>query len=141
MIRFNTEGITMRNGDVVMSPEEIGFADTVFQGLGLPTTTITERQYRQGEVIKFDQFYNERSKEVKRDYVRAYKDNDSAAMSEARDAWNNLQESRIKYGYTRKPLSDLIKAPREQAKRERSVVGGIETTKSNKAFVQSLTEE
>lgn len=141
MIRFNTEGITMRNGDVVMSPEEIGFVDTVFQGLGLPTTTMTERQYRQGEVIKFDQFYNERSKEVKRDYVRAYKDNDSAAMSEARDAWSNLQESRVKYGYTRKPLSDLIKAPREQAKRERSVVGGIETTKSNKAFVQSLTEE
>ena len=141
MIRFNTEGVTMRNGDVVMSPEDIGFADTVFQGLGMPTTTITERQYRQGEVIKFDQFYNERSKEVKRDFIRAYKDNDSAAMSEARDAWTNLQESRVKYGYTRKPLSELLKAPRDQVKRERSVVSGIETKKSNKAFVQRLSEE
>jgi hypothetical protein len=141
MIRFNTEGVTMRNGDVVMSPEEIGFADTVFQGLGLPTTTITERQYRQGEVIKFDQFYKERSSEVKKDYVRAYKDNDSAGMAEAREAWGTLQESRVKYGYTRRPLSDLIKAPREQVKRERSVVGGIETTKANKEFVRQISGE
>lgn len=141
VLRFNTEGITMRNGDVVMSPEEIGFADSVSQLLGLPTTTMTERQYTQGQVIKFDQFYSDRAKELKRDYTRAYKDNDSAAMAESRDAWNNLQESRVKYGYTRKPLSELIKAPREQAKRERGVVGGVETTKSNKGFVRSITEE
>ena len=141
VLRFNTEGITMRNGDVVMAPEEIGFADSMFQLAGLPTATMTERQYTQGQVIKFDQFYGERAKEVKKDYIRAYKDNDPAAMAEARDAWNNLQESRVKYGYTRKPLSELIKAPREQAKRERSVVGGVETTKSNKGFVRSITEE
>lgn len=141
MLRFNTEGIAMRNGDVVLPPEEIGFVDTVFQGLGLPTTTVTERQYTQGQVIKFDQFYSDRAKEVKNDYTRAYKSNDSAAMSEARGAWNNLQESRVKYGYNRKPLSDLIKAPREQAKRERSVIGGVETTKSNKGFVRNITEE
>lgn len=140
MVRFNTEGVTMRNGDVVMSPEEIGFADTVFQGLGLPTTTVTERQYRQGEVIKFDQFYKDRSAEVKKDYIKAYKANDPAALAESREEWNNLQESRVKYGYTRRPLSELMKAPREQVKRERSVVGGIETTKANKAFVSSLSE-
>lgn len=131
----------MRNGDVVMAPEEIGFADSISQLLGLPSTTITERQYTQGQVIKFDQFYSDRAKELKRDYTRAYKDNDFAAMAESRDAWNNLQESRVKYGYTRKPLSELIKAPREQAKRERGVVGGVETTKSNKGFVRSITEE
>lgn len=141
VLRFNTEGITMRNGDVVMAPEEIGFADSISQLLGLPSTTITERQYTQGQVIKFDQFYSDRAKELKRDYTRAYKDNDFAAMAESRDAWNNLQESRVKYGYTRKPLSELIKAPREQAKRERGVVGGVETTKSNKGFVRSITEE
>lgn len=140
-IRFMDQGITQRNGDVVMSPEEIGFMDATLQAVGLPTTTMTERQYRQGQTIKYDQFYNERSKELKNQYARATRDNDAAEMADLREKWMNLQQSRVKNGYDRKPLSELLKAPREQMKRERSVVAGVETKKSNRGFVRTLTEE
>lgn len=140
-VRFLNEGVTQRNGDVVMSPEDIGFADAALQAAGLPTTTLTERQYRQGQTIKYDQFYNERSKELKNGYARATRANDVAQMAELRDQWMNLQQSRVKNGYDRKPLSELLKAPREQMKRERAVVNGVETKKSNRGFVRSLTEE
>jgi len=140
-VRFLNEGITQRNGDVVMGPEDIGFADAALQAVGLPTTTMTERQYRQGQTIKYDQFYNERSKELKNQYTKAVRANDTAQMADLRDQWVNLQQSRVKNGYDRKPLSDLMKAPREQMKRERGVVGGVETKKSNRGFVQSLTDE
>jgi hypothetical protein len=140
-IRFTDQGITQRNGDVVMSPEEIGFMDNALQAVGLPTTTMTERQYRQGQTIKYDQFYNERSKELKNQYARATRDNDAAEMADLRDKWMSLQQSRVKNGYDRKPLSELLKAPREQMKRERGVVGGVETKKANRGFVRGLTEE
>lgn len=140
-VRFATEGVTMKNGDMVVSPEEIGFTDTVFQALGLPTTKMTERQYLQGEVIKYDKFYKERTAEIKKDYVEAYRKNDTEGTAKARDDWANLQEARSKNGYTRLPLSQLIKAPMEQMKREKGVVSGIQSSKANKGFIQQRSGE
>ena len=137
-IRFGTEGVTMRNGDVVMSPEDIGFMDLTFQAVGLPTTTFSERQYRQQQTKTYDDFYEGRAKEIKQKYSAAYRSNDTSAMQQARDDWENLQQSRVKNDYKRQPLSELLKAPAAQAKREKSVVNGVETNKGNKGFVERL---
>jgi len=59
-------------------------------------------------------------------------------MAEARQAWQELQDARAKNGYTKQPMSDLFKAIVAAKKREASTVGGIETTKSNKQFVQRI---
>jgi hypothetical protein len=137
--RFATEGITMRNGDLVMKPEEISMIDAAFQAVGLPTTTITDRQYTQKVVAEFDKFYASRAGEIKSSYVEGSRQSDAAAMAEARDDWQKLQESRVRNGYKRQSMSELFRAPAEARKRERGVVGGVETTKSNRRFVELQT--
>jgi len=136
--RFANEGITMRNGDVVLSPEEVSMVDAAFQAVGLPTNTVTQRQYRQNVEKEFDKFYATKESDIKGDYVNASREGDSAAMAEARQAWQELQDARAKNGYTKQPMSDLFKAIVAAKKREASTVGGIETTKSNKQFVQRI---
>jgi hypothetical protein len=136
--RFATEGITMRNGDIVLSPEEVSMVDAAFQAVGLPTNTITQRQYRQNVEKEFDKFYSTKASEIKGDYVAANRSGDTSAMAEARQSWQELQDARAKNGYTKQPMSDLFKAIVAAKKREASVVGGIETTKANKGFVAKI---
>ena len=137
--RFGTEGITMRNGDLVLKPEDISLIDTAFQAVGLPTTTITDRQYTQKVVAEFDKFYSQRAGEIKSSYLKASRQSDAAAMADARTSWQELQDSRAKNGYKRQPLSELLRVPAEARKRERGVVGGVETTKSNRRFVEQVS--
>jgi hypothetical protein len=137
--RFGTEGITMRNGDMVLKPEDISLIDTAFQAVGLPTTTITDRQYTQKVVAEFDKFYSQRAGEIKSSYLKASRQSDAAAMADARTSWQELQDSRVKNGYKRQPLSELLRVPAEARKRERGVVGGVETTKSNRRFVEQVS--
>ena len=137
--RFAAEGITMRNGDVVLKPDEISMVDAAFQAVGLPTNTITDRQFTQKVVKEFDKYYAERTTEIKGDYVKASRSGDSAAMSDARDEWVKLQESRIANGYKRQPYSELYRAPMEALKRERNTAGGVEFGKSNRRLVESLS--
>lgn len=137
--RFMTEGITMRNGDVVMGPDEISVLDAMSVALGLPTSKITDRQFLQNAKYEFDKFYADKDKEIKNAYVKAYKNGDSAGIIDARQAWSDIQQSRQKNGYKMEPLSNLLRAPMEQAKRERNTFGGVEMNKANKGFVQSTS--
>ena len=138
--RYATEGITTRAGDVVMKPEDIGAVDAFMVALGLPTKPITDRNFLNAAKFQYDEFYNEKASDIKREYVRAYKEGDNAGLSEAREEWKNLQESRAKNGYTKQPLSTLLKAPQEQKKRERNVTGGVQFNKANRGFVQKTSE-
>jgi hypothetical protein len=137
-VRFATEGITMRNGDVVMKPEDISIVDAAFQAVGLPTTTITGRQYTQKTKVEFDKFYADKAAEIKSAYVDANRDGDSAGMADARKDWENLQESRRRNKYKIQPMSELFMAVSAASKRQRSVVNGVETTKTNKQFVANI---
>lgn len=137
--RFASEGITMRNGDVVLKPDEISMLDAAFQAVGLPTNTITDRQFTQKVVKEFDKYYTQRTTEIKGDYVEASRKGDSAAMADAREEWVKLQNSRVANGYKRQPYSELYRAPMEANKRTRSTAGGVEFGKSNRRFVESLS--
>jgi hypothetical protein len=137
-VRYANEGITMRNGDVVMKPEDISIVDAAFQAVGLPTTAITNRQYTQNVKAEFDKFYADKATEIKGAYVDANRDGDSGSMADARKDWEDLQASRRKNGYKIQPMSELFMAVSAAGKRQRSVVNGVETTKSNKQFVANI---
>lgn len=138
--RFASEGITTKAGDVVMKPEDIGALDAFMVALGLPTKPITDRNFLNAAKFQYDEFYNEKASDIKREYVRAYKEGDNLGLSEAREDWKTLQESRAKNGYTKQPLSNLLKAPQEQKKRERNVTGGVQFNKANRGFVKKTSE-
>ena len=139
-VRFGTEGVTNKRGDLQLSADEVSFMDSFLSGLGLPTKTITDRQMLESSKFKFDEFYNGKTTELKNAYAKAYRANDTEAMADVREKWKKIQESRVKNGYSRQPLSTLLKAPMEQRKRERMTEGGVGYNKSNRRFVQQNSE-
>jgi hypothetical protein len=138
--RFSTEGITMRNGDLVLKPEDFGMVDAAFQAMGLPTNTVTDRQFTQNVKAEYDQMYNQKSTDIKGEYVKAYRAGDAKGMAKAREEFQQLEDSRVSNGYKRQPMSDLFKAPMAAMKRERGVIGGVETSKQNKRFVEQASQ-
>jgi hypothetical protein len=134
------DGITLKNGDVVMKPEDISFLDMLSVAIGLPSNKITDRQFVQGVAIETDQFYKDRTGEIKRDYVKAVNAKDTAGMAKARKEWLELQEVKAKQKLARQPLSDLMKAPQEQKKRERNVEAGVPVSKSNKQYIKEISK-
>jgi hypothetical protein len=134
------DGITLKNGDVVMSPEDISFLDMLSVAIGLPSNKITDRQFIQGVSIETDRFYKDRTGEIKRDYVKAVNAKDTASMAKARQEWVELQNVKDKQKLKRQPLSDLLKAPQEQKKREGSVEAGVPVSKSNKQYIKEVSK-
>ena len=136
--RFATEGITRRNGDLAMSPDEISFLEGFMQGVGLPTNQITDRNALVGAQFKADEFYKNRTTQLKRAYTEAYRSNDTAAMREVREDWQRTQDARRSLGYKAQPLGDLLKAPQEQRKREADTAGGAAFNRGNEGFVRGM---
>ncbi len=132
------DGIQLRNGQTALTPEELSFYDSLMMGLGLPTLKTTSRTETQFKSQQYEQFFRERVTKLKRQYSEAYEENDREAMLEARQAWAEMQASRKNLGFKVQPLSELLKAPREKAKAEAKLQGGVRTTEQARGFVQSL---
>lgn len=140
-LRIANEGLTNKRGDLQLSTDEITFMDSFLAGLGLPTTTLTDRQFAESTKFQFDEFYNGKTTEIKNAYAKAYRAGDAQGMAEARQKWMDIQQSRVKNGYSRQPLSTLLKAPVEQRKREMNSAGGVGFDRGNRRFVQELTRD
>lgn len=132
--RIATEGVTRRNGDIVLPASEVSAAEAIMQAIGIQPVQQSVIMERQQATREMDQNFQDRSTKVKADYIKAMRAGESTA--EARAAWTKLQEARVNNGYTRQPLSELLKAPQNQAKREKQVVGGVQFNKANKRFVE-----
>jgi hypothetical protein len=137
--RLATQGMTQRNGDLVMSPEDISVLDGAIQALGFQTNTLTDRSFRASAKFTTDKFFDAKVGELKREYVEAYRAGDTDAMAEARARWKDLQASRQGNGYKPQPLAELIKAPREQGKREKNTAGGVQYRTRQEGMVKQLS--
>jgi hypothetical protein len=140
-VREGVEGVTNNRGDELISAEEVTLGQTFAKLLGFKTNEDATRQLIRSRTFEFEQFFKNRTSELKNQYAKAYKNGDSESMAEARENWQEMQDAKRAYGFTVQPISNLLKAPRELAKREKETVGGVQVKKSNKKFVQSLMEE
>jgi hypothetical protein len=138
--RYSMDGVTRRNGDVVMSADELSFLDWAAKSVGLPTNTLTDRQFLSNAQFKADEFYRSRTTALKSKYTKAVKDGDEATRREVIRDWQDTQAARRKVGFKVQPLSELLKAPREQAKRERNTVAGVQVRDTNRGFVEQLAQ-
>jgi hypothetical protein len=132
--RIATEGMTRRNGDIVLPASEVSAAEAIMQAIGIQPVQQSVIMERQQATREMDQSFQDRSTRVKADYIKAMRAGEST--TEARAAWTKLQEARVNNGYTRQPLSELLKAPQNQAKRERQTKEGVQFNKANKRFVE-----
>jgi hypothetical protein len=138
--RIANEGMTRRNGDIILPASEISTMDSLFQAIGISPVQQTVTYERQNTVKALTDTFQARTTELKNQYTKAVRNGDTAGMNAARESWVKLQAAKAKNGLPRKPLSDLLKAPADQRKRERETVGGIPYTKATKNLAKQYSE-
>jgi hypothetical protein len=139
--RMANDGMTRRNGDVILQAEDINEVETIIKALGFAPVEQSVVYERRDRAFKNDEHLRDRSTRIKNDYIKAVKDNDGQARADAIAAWTKLQAKRSEGGYSVQPMSELVKAPMEQAKRERGMVGGVQTNRNNQGYVREMTAQ
>lgn len=134
--RLATEGDSTYNGDQVLSPEEIGLWETMQTAMGLTAPTRTKRWERQRLLQTYQDTFNTRTSDLKRQFAEAHREGDTATKSRLRQEWKDLQAKKKEVGLRTSPLSDLLKSPAAQRKRERQVAGGVKYDRGTKQFVE-----
>lgn len=139
-MRIGLDGITSKNGDVMIPGEQFTFGDLLGQTLGLPTTAITRRNDMVGSLMRHEEAFNLKAKQIRYDYQQAVKDHNSAGRAAAMRAWQAMNAERRAQGFTMRPMQNLISSAKQQRQRERNAIGGVATNKSNRGFVKKLDE-
>lgn len=139
--RESSEGVSDKGGEITVAPEKISAGATLATALGVRTTDVSNRQYRQGRAIETKEYFQKQTARLKREYIAASSKKDGATLQELRKKWIKVQKQRAEAGLARQPMSDLIKAPRELAKREKNVIGGVKFTKATRGMAEQLAEE
>lgn len=124
--RIAGEGLTRRNGDVILSADDVSQVGQVFAAMGLPSAKVAETYQARQSALDLEKNFTERSTKIKNQYAKAYREKDSEGMAKARDAWKNLQEARKRNELKPQPLSSLLRAPQEQRKRETKIAEQID---------------
>lgn len=137
--RIANEGMTRRNGDVILPPDEVSGMDTFFQAIGVQPVKQAVAYERQTLMKETMQNFHDRTVKIKNDYVKATREGDSEAQGIAREAWTKLQQVKKQEGVNTTPLSELLKAPAEQRKREKMTMGGVQYTKGTKKLAEEIT--
>lgn len=116
--REANQGITKKNGDMVVSPEEFGMFETMLRGLGIDTTYMKKLRESRSDLYELDQYFKGKTSDYRSEYVEAKKDGDTDKMVELRDKWKSLQEAKKRYGFAISPLSNLLSAETQVKSRE-----------------------
>lgn len=136
--RQGAEGMTRRNGDVVLPDSEVSALDTVWTAMGLPAVKQAVTYERQNRMRDVTENFNDRTTRVKNDYAKAVREQDTQGMAEARAAWTKLQQTRQRNGLTPQPVSALLKAPQEQKAREKRTVEGVAYREGQRKLAESI---
>ncbi|OYW91808.1 MAG: hypothetical protein B7Z13_11660 [Caulobacterales bacterium 32-67-6] len=134
--REANEGMTRRNGDVILPASEISAVETFMTAIGMSPVQTTVTHERRTRARDLDRNFRERTTRIKNDYARAFRARDAEGMRRAREDWASLQEARRRNGYAVQPVSNLLRAPQEQVRRERNTAGGVQFNNSNRAFAE-----
>ena len=138
-VRENEQGVTRLNGDVLVPADEIAAWESVAKGFGVPVTSDTKRRFLTDIKFEEEKAFKDKAAKLKNQYTKARREGDDT--SAVREKWNKLQEERVREGFKREPLSNLLQAPQAQAKRERETAGGIQFNKQTRRFTQELVGE
>lgn len=134
-----TEGIVNSKGDVTISSDELSFFDTLMQGLGAPSTKITDANRVRNASFNYEQQFSQQTNSIKKEYTAAMKEGDYAAAAEARQKWTEMQTQQGKVGVKKAPISLLMKSVQKQQEREAETIEGVQTSDRNRSAVETLS--
>ena len=135
--RESESGVTKRNGDITLPADEIDALDTFATAIGLTTTKKALQSQRSERKYQTEQHFNEQGDRIRNEFLQAKKNGEST--EEAIDKWKRLQNKRVEMGFKRQGIDALFKAAQQQRSREKHVMEGIPYNKSNKRYVEQLT--
>lgn len=138
--RERTQGETNKNNEVTADPDEMPTMDTIWRAMGFSPLSQSNRQTAADLKYQTEDFYKTKVSNLRREYVAAAKEKNGAELKDIREKWSDLQDARVKNGLKRQPLGDLLKSPREQEKRERNTLSGMQYTRRNKGLVTQLDD-
>lgn len=126
---LKNEGIRLSNDDLIVSPEDITFADATAVALGLPTTKITEAQWLKQKRAEVEQGIQDEERNIRKQYVKAYRRGDAEGVDDAKAEYREIQDrKRALHGSKVLPfdkrelrpqtVSSLLKARAAKKKRE-----------------------
>lgn len=136
--RFATEGVTNKQGDVLVKADEINAVDAVMQGLGLPTTKITDRTRKQSVMFEIEKHFDAESARLYHEFDIAFKAKGSADKKHVIEKWAALQKQRKEVGLSPQSPALLIKHAVSQRKREMKTIDGVQYTSQNRNLVKGL---
>jgi hypothetical protein len=122
----------------LIKPEDISWSEAALVAAGVNPSQLANQSDRGSALYDATQFYEGKTAKLKTDYVKAFKAHDASQLQDIREEWQKLQAGRRKDGFKTQPMSTLIKAPHQLAKRQAHVAGGVEYTKSNRKFVLDM---
>jgi predicted phage tail protein len=135
--REQESGATKRNGDITLPADEIDAFDTFATAIGLTTTKKALQSQRTEQKYQTEQHFNELSDRIRNEFLQAKKNGEST--QEAIDKWRALQNKKAEMGFKRQGVDALYKAAQQQRTREKHVIEGIPYNKTNKKYVEQLT--
>jgi hypothetical protein len=118
--RYANEGYTLKNGDVLVNPEDISDFAITMQALSMPSSQMNDIINRENMIQQVTRFFSDKSKNITHRYIEAYRAGDNEAMNELRGQWMDLQarkaDQRAHYNvdipaFKAQPLEALEKAP------------------------------
>ena len=127
-------GITNKYGTTLLRGDDIGMYESMMRAAGFQTETRTGRMERGDRVYDVRQFYNDRQRDLMREFREAAQASDPSARQTAIQKWMALQKVKQENGFKVTPLSSLIKSPARQAKEEAAVVGGVGYRRGEEKF-------
>jgi len=139
--RIADEGMTRRNGDVILPPKDVSELETFWKALSFTTPGMSETYEKRQRFQDTKDRFTERASKIKNAYARAARDRDTGAMQDARESWSKLQRARQAEGFQPQPVSNLLKAPQEQARREKQTIGGVQYRPNEKAAAMQAAGE
>ena len=138
-IRFSTEGVTTKAGDVHIPGEEFTLFDGVMQAAGLPTNKTTDRNRIMGSLIRHEEWFDGQQSQLVHDYKEAWKARDSKSMMRLRREFLELNKLRREQGFKPAKMSVMTKAPIKQRKRElqgQGIGSTVGYKPSNRRFIE-----
>lgn len=138
-IRFSTEGVTTKAGDVHIPGEEFTLFDGVMQAAGLPTNKTTDRNRIMGSLIRHEEWFDGQQSQLVHDYKEAWKARDSKSMMRLRRELIELNKLRREQGFKPAKMSVMTKAPIKQRKRElqgQGIGSTVGYKPSNRRFIE-----
>ena len=139
-IRFGTEGISSKAGDVLIPGEQFTLFDLASQAVGLPSTTVTNRNLKVSSMFAHNEAYTLWAKQIRRAYEKAVADKDSAGRTAAMREWQKMNAERRSQGFQPNAMTNLISSVKQQRQRERMAIGGVAANKSSRGFAKKLDE-